>query len=162
MRRIDAGVTYRYYLPRNWFASLDLTFLSNTEQSLKLRSGGRGGAGKFLINSNKAYWGLGGGFSFNNEQYTVEVDSRNNLELFAASELNLFDTGDLHLTSYLYAFPSLSEKGRFRSDFNIDLKYDLPKDLYFKVGLTLNYDNRPAVAGRETDYVFYTSVGWSL
>jgi len=29
-----------------------------------------------------------------------------------------------------------------------------------KFGLTLNYDNRPAVVGKETDYVYVFSIGW--
>ena len=29
-----------------------------------------------------------------------------------------------------------------------------------KFGLTLNYDNRPAVVGKETDYVYVLSIGW--
>jgi hypothetical protein len=74
----------------------------------------------------------------------------------------MFDVGDLDLLSSFYIFPSLTETGRLRYDFRIDSKYDLPYDFYIKLGLTLNYDNRPAVEGNETDYVFGFTVGWEL
>jgi hypothetical protein len=35
-------------------------------------------------------------------------------------------------------------------------------DFYIKSGLTLNYDNKPAVSGSETDYVLFFTVGWHL
>ena len=82
------------------------------------------------------------------------------MEAYAGTELNIFDIGDLNLLSSLYVYPSLTESGRWRSDFKFDTKYDLPKDFYIKIGLTWNYDNRPAVEGKETDYVMAFSVGW--
>jgi len=62
--------------------------------------------------------------------------------------------GDLSLPGNLFIYPSFTESGRWRTDFKIDSKYELPLDFYISMGLTLNYDNRPAVAGKETDYVY--------
>jgi hypothetical protein len=84
------------------------------------------------------------------------------LKAYFGSELNLFDIGDLSLLSNIWAYPSFTENGRWRTDFIFDAKYDLPLDFYIKVGFTLNYDNRPAVKGKETDYVLAFSVGWEL
>ena len=47
-------------------------------------------------------------------------------------------------------------------DDRVDLKYDLPKDLYIRMGLTLNYDNQPVEGATDTDYVFQTTLGWEL
>jgi hypothetical protein len=35
-------------------------------------------------------------------------------------------------------------------------------DFYIKTSLNLNYDNRPAVTGNETDYVWSITFGWEL
>ena len=70
--------------------------------------------------------------------------------------------GDLSLLSQWAVYPSITEKGRWRSDFKVDGKYDLPLNFYIKAGITFNYDNRPAAAGKETDYVFIFSIGWEL
>ena len=161
-KRIDAGASYKYSLQKDWFLAASATFLANTEQALKLRSIGKAGAGNYLVHSNSSYWAVSGGISFNNESFTNGTEGRNSFEAYAGSELNLFDIGDLSLFNSIYAYPSLTESGRWRADFKIDLKYNLPRDFYIKSGLTLNYDNKPAVSGSETDYVLFFTVGWHL
>jgi Protein of unknown function, DUF481 len=161
-RRNEAGINYIYYLPDDWYLMADGNYLSNTEQALKARYTGKLGAGKFLVHSNRSYWGLGGGLSINLESFTNDTPKRSSAEAYAGTQLNLFDTGDLSLLSTLYVYPSLTESGRVRSDFKVDTKYEFAQDFYLKFNLTLNYDNRPAVAGNETDYVYGLSLGWEL
>lgn len=161
-RRNEGGINYKYYLQHDWFLMADINYLSNTEQALKARYTGKLGAGNFIIHSNQSYWGIGGGLSLNKETFTNETPGRNSAEAYAGTELNLFDTGDLSLLSTFYVYPSLTESGRLRSDFKVDTKYEFAKDFYIKFNLTLNYDNRPAIAGNETDYVYGISLGWEL
>jgi hypothetical protein len=160
--RNEAGLNYKYYLQHDWYLMADGNYLSNTEQALKSRYTGKLGAGKFLIHSNQSYWGLGAGISVNLESFTNGTESKNSTEAYAGSELNLFDTGDLSLLSTLYVYPSLTEANRIRSDFRIDTKYEFTDDLFIKFNLTLNYDNKPAIEGKETDYVYGISLGWEF
>lgn len=161
-RRNEGGINYKFYLQHDWYLMTDINYLSNTEQALKARYTGKLGAGKFLIHSNHSYWGVGGGLSLNKESFTNATASRSSAEVYGGTELNLFDTGDLSLLSTLYLYPSLTESGRFRSDFKVDMRYEFVSDFYVKFNLTLNYDNRPAIAGNEMDYVYGISVGWKL
>jgi hypothetical protein len=161
-RRNEAGINYIYYLPDDWYLMADGNYLSNTEQALNARYTGKLGAGKFLVHSNRSYWGVGGGMSINLESFTNGTPKRSSAEAYAGTTLNLFDTGDLSLLSTFYVYPSLTESGRVRSDFKVDTKYEFAQDFYLKFNLTLNYDNRPAVAGNETDYVYGLSLGWEL
>src|SRR5215218_865478 len=126
--RRDAGVNYKYFLPKDWFVAASLNFLSNTGQALKLRSIGKGGGGKFLVHTNVSYWAVSGGISYNNESYTNKTEGRSSAEAYIGSELNLFDIGDLSLLNNIYVYPSLSESGRWRTDFKLDLNYNLTKD----------------------------------
>ncbi len=160
--RNEAGINYKYYLQHDWYLMLDGNYLSNTEQALKARYTGKAGAGKFLIHSNQSYFAVGGGISLNVENFTKEVPDRSSAEAYIGSELNMFDTGDLSLLSNIYVYPSLTEAGRIRSDFKVDTKYEFAKDFYVNCNLTLNYDNRPAIVGNETDYVYGISLGWEL
>lgn len=174
IQRNDGGAGYRYFLPADWYLSADLTFLSNTEQSLNLRTTGKIGAGNYVIHSNTAYWGFGAGVAFNNEEFglvtnveppAVPQDSlygRQSFEGYIGTELNLYDIGDLNLFTNLTAYPSMTESGRWRADFRFDAKYDdfLLEDFYIRAGFTLNYDNQPAEVGKEVDYVFTTGFGW--
>ena len=161
-KRSDGAVNFKYYLQRGWFGLFSVNSLSNTEQALALRLSGRAGAGKMIFQTNRRYWGVGSGLSFNNERFTNGTDRRNSIEAFLGSELNIFDKGDLSLLSSVYIFPSLTETGRWRSDIKLNLKYDLPLDFYLKPSFTVNYDNRPAIAGRDWDYVFVFTVGWEF
>ncbi len=161
-KRTETGASFNYYLPRDWYAAASLTFLSNTEQALDLRTTGKLGMGKYLIHTNSKYWGLAGGISFNNETFSNETAARSSLEGYVGSELNLFDIGDFSLFNSLYVYPSFTEAGRWRSDLKLDTKYEFLEDFYVKLNLTVNYDNQPAIKGKETDYVFGFSIGWEL
>jgi hypothetical protein len=161
-RRKDGGLNYRFYLPKEWYASPELSYLSNTEQALKSRITGKIGMGRFIRRSNKSYWGVSAGLSVLKETFTNDTDSRKSGELYAGTEINLFDIGDLSFLSNVIVYPSLTEAKRFRMDFRIDAKYEFLDDFYVKFNLSLNYDNQPAVQGKETDYVYGISFGWEL
>jgi len=161
-RRTEAGVKYNYYLPKDWYAGASLNFLSNTEQALQLRINGKLGMGKFLIHTNKKYWSAVGSLSFHKKTFTNKTPARTSLEGYFGSELSLFDVGDLSLFNSVYVYPSFTESGRWRSDIKLDTKYEFPMDFFVKLGLTFNYDNQPAIVGKETDYVFSFTLGWEL
>lgn len=162
VRRIDAALSYRYYLPKDWFAVSDISFLSNTEQKLDLRTNGKIGMGKYLVHTNRRYFGVQAGASFNNEKFSTEASAKQSLEAYFGSTLNLFDIGDLSLLAQGNIYPGITEKGRLRADFKFDAKYDLPLDFYIKFGFTINYDNQPVEGATDTDYVVQSTVGWEL
>ena len=161
-KRTEAGASFTYFLPKDWYLLAALNTLKNTEQALKLRFTAKAGGGKYLIHTNRSYWGLGAGGSYNNETFTNGTSARSSVEGYLGTEVNLFDIGDFSLLSNLYVYKSFTESGRWRSDFKLDTKYNLPLDFYIKFGITLNYDNQPAVVGKETDYVYVFSIGWQL
>jgi Protein of unknown function, DUF481 len=162
IRRTDGSVTFKYFLPHDWYPMASVEFLSNTEQQLKLRTSSKLGIGKYIVHTNSTYWGFSTGGNNNNETYSVDsIPSRNSWEAFIGTELNMFNIGDLSLLTSLTAYPSLTESGRWRVDYSIDGKYDLPMDFYIKLGFTYNWDNLPAPGSSETDYVFHSGFGWS-
>ncbi len=160
--RTEGIATFRYLLPKDWYTLASVSFLSNTEQKLDLRTTGKLGMGKFIINTNRKYWGFNAGASFNNEKFSTEETANNSFEAFFGTELNLYDIGDLSLLTGATAYPSITEEGRWRGEFKFDAKYDLPLDFYIRAGISLNYDNEPAEDASETDYVIQTSIGWEL
>jgi hypothetical protein len=177
IQRNDAGLGFRYFLPSDWNIGADLDLLSNTEQSLDLRSTGKIGIGKFVKRSNSSYWNIYAGLAFTSETFsavfnpddgtTTTAPRRNSMEGFLATELNFYDIGDLNLLTNLILYPTIVsdpsvESGRVRTDFRFDAKYDdiFLEDFYIRAGFTLNYDNRPVEAGKEVDYIFTTGFGW--
>lgn len=162
VHRVDANLGYQYSLKKDWFLTADVSWLSNTEQNLNLRTLSKLGVGKFIVRTNKWHWGAQVGVSYNNESYDViEGNAANNsAEAFIGSEINLFDLGDVSLLTKVAFYPSLTESERLRLDYTLDLKYDLPFDFFINLGLGLNYDNRPVKNASETDYVFQSTLGW--
>ena len=161
-RRTDADVNYNYFLKRRYFLLVSSELLQNEEQKLALRSATRMGLGNYIVRTNSWYLGVAGGGVYNGERFTDDSPNRNSAEAFAGAEANLYEMGDLDLlTTFLY-YPSLTEQGRHRIDFEFDIKYDLPLDFYISLRYTLNFDNQPVSGASKSDFVLQTSIGWEL
>ncbi|KPQ19843.1 MAG: Protein of unknown function, DUF481 [Algoriphagus marincola HL-49] len=162
VRRTDANLSYVYFLQNDYFLLYDLTYLSNTEQRIASRVGNKIGIGKYVVRTNKSYFGFQVGANLNNEQFLDESPGKRSGESFLGAELSLYDIGDLKLLSNLTTYPSLTEAGRFRADFKLDVKYEFLSDFYINLGTTLNFDNQPVELATRLDYIIQTTVGWSL
>jgi hypothetical protein len=162
-RRTEAAIGFRYVIVNDWFGTISSNLLQNDEQKIKLRATTSLGAGNYIINTNRIYFGAAAGLAWNNERFTETTDDdKNSLEGFVAVELNLFNTGDIGLLSTFTVYPGITEKGRVRAAYSIDLKYDLPLDFFISLGFTYNFDNQPVEGASKGDYVFMTTVGWEL
>lgn len=163
IRRLDAALSYRYFLRKDWYPLAEINLLSNTEQNIELRTVTRFGIGKYIKRTNKMYLGTQLGVSYNNESFTDRTtSSQNSLEGFIATELNLYDVEDFSLLTRVVAYPGITESGRLRLDAILDLQYDLPLDFFIKLGFTVNYDNQSVESSNNYDYIFQTSFGWEL
>jgi len=168
IERQDYGATFQYFPKRKWYIYANLNWFSNTEQAIRLRFSAKLGAGRSIIENNRATWGVLIGLQPLNEEFSDGITPSNeSTEFFLGTQWNLFDTGDLSFQGSVFAYPSLTEqddltgKNRFRTDVTFDIKYDLPLDFYLRTGITLNYDNQ-AVTGSNTDYVWNFGFGWEL
>ena len=161
-KRTDANLELIRLLPREWYFLGEVSFLSNTEQALDARISPSLGVGKLLISTNKLYLGLSIGFTYNIENYADTTLNKTSSEAFIGSSFKMFDFEDIDLDTGLKFYPSLSEKGRLRTDYDLTLKYDLPLDFYIKMGFTFNYDNQPAIIGNDFDFIFTSGFGWDF
>lgn len=162
IERLEGSIESQRLLYNQWFLLANVSYLSNTEQGLKGRTSPKVGAGKYLVSTSKMNLGVSAGYNYNIENYYDTTLNKESSELFLSSNLNMFGVKDFDFTTGFSVYPSLSESKRIRLDYNLDLKYDLPLDFYIKAGLTVNYDNQPAIAGNETDYYFISGFGWEL
>jgi len=162
-KRTEGGLGFRFFIIRDWFALINADFLQSTEQKLDLRSLTSGGIGNYIVNTNQMYFVIAGGAAWNYEDYNdITISDRSSIEAFAGVEYNIFDIGDLDLKTSVYGYPSLTETGRIRTDFNFDLKYEFPLDFFINLGFTFNYDSKPVEGASDTDYVLQTTFGWEL
>ena len=160
--RTDANFELVRLLRRNWFLLADVSFLSNTQQALAGRTTPSLGLGKRFISTSRLFLGLSGGLTYNIENYSDTTQNKTSAESFVSLSYNMFDFSDISLVTGIKVYPSLSEARRVRIDYDFNLKYDLPWDFYFKTGFTLNYDNQPAISGKDVDYFLSTGFGWKF
>lgn len=159
--RSEIGAGLAYIFVRDWFATMRSDLLQSTEQKLTLRAVTRAGIGNYLVNTQSQYLRCSGGGAWNFENYQDPALSDNSsIEAYLSLEYKIFDMGDLDLLTNIVAYPGISEKGRFRSDFSFNIKYEFDWDLFIKFGFVFNYDNRPVPDTDEFDYVLMTTVGW--
>jgi hypothetical protein len=161
-RRTEVILGGQLLLENSWFLSVSANFLQSDEQKYKLKSTTDFSGGNLIINTNKIYLAASGGLAWTNEEFTDDTPIRNSLEGKAGFELNLFDIEDFRLLTNAFVFPGITEKGRVRFDFKIELKYDLPLDFYIQLGYTHNFDNQPATGASKHFYKFDTTIGWEL
>jgi len=159
--RNNGEFNYRHIFINQWYIVATFAGLSNTEQRIDIRTNTQLGLGNYIYSSNKAYWGLNFGMNSNFERFESETSGNNNWESYLGTELNLFDVGDINLLFTFKGYTSLPDFNRFRSDINLDFKYDFPHDIFLRLGLSLNYDSQPAIGASEVDYVLGTGIGWS-
>ena len=57
-------------------------------------------------------------------------------------------------------YAGLPGTGSYWTDINSDTKYELPLNLFIRLGISLNYDNRPAQNASETDCIVRKDIGW--
>ncbi len=117
-----------------------------------------------MVNNHVQSLSVSGGVVWNIESYYEETTQSNkkSLETYAGLQYVIFNMGDLDINTSVYAYPSITEKGRFRSDFNFNLKYDFIADFFINLGFTYNFDNQPVAGAPKFDYVFETTIGWEL
>jgi len=160
IRREDAELVYQYIIHNDWYLVPSANYLSNTELSINYRINLLLGIARYIFRSNYAQWGLQIGVNRNWEDFIDETPGNKSWEGYLGTELDLFDTGDLKLFTKILAYPGITERGRWRFDGNLNIKYDLPLDFYIKLGLSFNYDNMPANESNNFDYVTSAGFGW--
>ncbi len=161
VERTDGGLTAKFFLPKSFYVPVMITYLKSSELNLNSRWTPSAGVGYYIFRTNRLYWGVDAGAAYNAENYMPDsIPDMESFEGFFGTDLNLFDIGDFSLSTTARAFPSFTESGRWRFDFNLDTKYDLPLEFYIKIGFSMNYDNQPVPGGSDMDYSLHTGVGW--
>ena len=162
-RRTTVTIDTRRFIREKWFGTVGTNFQQSDEQELALRSVLAPGVGRFLKRTNRQHMWIAGGAQWANENFeNPEIGRVNSTEAWAGFEYNLFDVGDLDFLFRVVAAPSLTDSGRLRLDGISELKWDLPKDLYFNVRINNTFDSRPPNDASRNDFTFTSGFGWEL
>jgi hypothetical protein len=163
--RSDMSFTMTRFRRDRWFSSYMLGLESNDELGLNLRTSLGAGLGRYLIQTNTSELSAIGGLIGTSEQLSGNVSTEQNLEGLLGMEYSryVFDDPTVDLTATLATFPSITDAGRLRTQFDISLKWEIIKDLYWDLSYYNTYDSDPPSGSLSTsDYGIVTSVGWSF
>ena len=160
--RQDASLNYRYFFRTRWFVGSHLTFFSNDEQRIKLRTNAALGIGNYLLRNRIIILSVAVGAAFNDEVFFESDTPLTSLESLIQGDLKLYGFSDLTLFTSVQFFPSLTEQNRYRTNADVSLKWDLPLDFNIMLTYTLNFDSNPPNNAPRDDYVLDLTVGWEL
>ncbi|HZL94480.1 MAG TPA: DUF481 domain-containing protein [Vicinamibacterales bacterium] len=155
--------SYLRYPWQRWFVFVATRFETNKSLGLKLRSELSAAAGPRLINTIRAQMTVGGGLSVNDER-GVDVESTRNIEgiLTFRAAYYTYDRPKTTLDLSLAYYPSLSNFGRQRVQFDTSARRELWKDLFVSLSLYNTYDSRPPNPdANNNDVGIVTSIGWT-
>ena len=163
--RRDISLTAKRIFSNKWFFNALAGLQQNSELGLDLRLSGGAGGGKHLIQSNRAVLLSGAGLSLNREWTNDYTSSLYNLEGILGGQYYYFiyDHPQVSLDNYLNLYPGISDWGRWRIELNIQLKWEIIKDLYWSLSFYDSYDNRPASGGgAKNDFGVVLSLGYKF
>jgi len=162
--RSSVQFSYERYRGGQWFVAGTGGVESNESLGLVLRSQLAAGVGRRLVDTNRAQLSLFGGLAVNNEQ-GVDTGSTQNLEGLIGFDTSYYtyDSPKTNLDVSLKYYPSLSNWGRQRVQFDLGLKRELFKDFFVGLNGFDTFDSDPPVADAAHNDVGVTaSIGWSF
>jgi hypothetical protein len=158
------SLRYNRYLGNRFFAIAQGGLDRNTELGIDLRSSIAGGGGRQLKQTNRSMFRVIGALSVNRE-IPFEGSTTNNIEAIGTLAYSLFryDRPEIDFSTDLSLIPSLTQSGRYRSNYNLRLRQEIIKDLFWDLSIYYSFDSDPpSTAASNSDYGVVLSVGYSF
>lgn len=165
-RRTNFNFSHQYIHDNRRFNSWLGSMETNESLGLDLRLLAGGVYGTYLLRKTDHWLSLSGGLVGTQEKY-ARSDTTQSLEAVIDTQFRWYRYADPErsLSTRLTLFPSLTESGRYRSDFRTTFKLEFLKDVYWSMDLYYQYDSNPPANGIistiKEDYGITTSFGWS-
>ncbi len=163
--KTDVDLSMQQLIKNQWYISGNLGLNTNSELGLRLRTYVSVSIVKDLVHSNinRLYAALGP--TANREfSYGVE-ESLTNIEGYMTVSYELYKLTDpeINISTNVDAFPSFSVAGRWRINYNADIKVEVIRDFYIGLRYYQNYDSKPiSVDASTNDWGVATTIGYSF
>ena len=170
-QRSSLSFTMTRFRANRWFNTYLIGLESNDELGLDLRSSIGAGFGRYLIQTNKSELALFGGAvgtaeSLLQDPITATTpSSQENLEGLIGLDYSryVYDHPAVDLSSKLSVFPSITQSGRTRAQWDLSLRWEVINDLFWDLSYYNSYDSDPPSSSKSTsDYGVVTSIGYSF
>jgi putative salt-induced outer membrane protein YdiY len=162
-RRNQGTLELYRLLPGNWGVGAFSQLEQNQQLDLDLRLLLGLVGGRNFLKTNRVDWQWALGLLSNREEFTG-LEANTSAEALLSTRFHWFTYGDLEndLETSLLVYPSLTESGRVRIDFDVSYRQDLFGDLYFRLSFYDQFDSKPPEGANENDLGTTLALGWSL
>ena len=163
--RNNAQLTARRILKNRWIVGFLTTHEQNDELNLDYRALLGGVFGRFLVQSNRNFLLVSAGLTGTREKYSDSEDIGYNAEALLSVwyEAYKYVSPKLTFATTLTVFPSLTSRGRVRTNFSARLSYEIFSDFFLSLNGFYNYDNHPpGEEARKHDYAIDTTITWTF
>jgi hypothetical protein len=160
-RRHQASLDLIRMFARTWYAGAFTQIEHNQELDLDLRWLLGVIGGRDILQSNKIEWKWLVGVLRNQEEY-VGREPTTSAEALLGTTFNFFTFGNWEsdIASSLLVYPSLTESGRVRVDFDISYRQDLFDDFYLRLSFYDQFDSQPPPGASDNDFGTTIAIGW--
>lgn len=161
----DFNISYKRFIKSNWAYTGFGGLQQNSELGIELRSSIGFGLSKNLLRSNIQRFITTAGVMVNQERGSSEEGSQTNYEGILRLEYKVFRYRDpeIDITTYFDFYPSFTVQDRYRTDLNINFKYELFNNFYFGLTFYHNLDTKPPDGAASTsDWGITTSIGYTF
>ncbi len=163
-RRANLGADHLRFRQNKQYVSYFGNLEKNDELGIDLRALVGAGYGWVPIRSNRNWFSLGAGLAVNREIPT-EGEAENNLEAVGqlTYEYYRYNTPERKFSVSLVVFPSLTDFGRWRANFNTDFRLELVKDLFWVLDFYASLDSDPiSTQASNSDYGITSSLAYKF
>ncbi len=163
-KKQDGGYTLKAFHKKSFFTIYNITWEQNTELGIETRASSNIRFGFTPVDNSSNLLDLSAGIMLNRE-FDSEKNATNNTEgvINVTYDFFLFTKPDIDLTTSIVMYPSFTVRGRFRSDFNFRVRWQVFNNFTLNFKYYFTYDNKPpTVDAINFDYGINTSVGYTF
>lgn len=163
--RAELSFALTRFRSNRWFNAFSAGLERNDELGLDLRTSVGATIGRYMVQTTFSELQLLGGLVVSQEVLVGDEDTLEGVEAVLGIGYSkfLFDQPNVDIDLQLRAFPSLTESGRVRGQFDARIRREIVDDLFLDLVLYSTYDSDPPSGTNvRSDYGVITSLGWSL
>jgi len=166
LERQDLTGDYQRFLSGHWLLSSFAAGQRNTELGLDIRVIVGGGGGYHILQTVEHDLVVMLGIDGAVEQFLDDREPTESVEMFAGVSYDLYALGnrDFIVTASAVVFPSLTIKGRVRSEISIDIRKEIWEDFFVPVRGFFSSDSTGGTGedpGASNDYGVTLGIGYS-
>ncbi len=162
-QRIDLTFSYVRLLKKKWTGNTSISVSRNDELDLDRRLLVTATTGVSPIKNNHDILLFSTGLAGNAETSTNgnKTQSFEGVLMASYSRFN-YNTPKTDISTALKFYPSLTESGRYRVNYDLSFRREIVSNLFFDLSYYLEYDSKASSGeGEKKDYGIVTSIGWT-